>query len=87
MLQDADRIDALGAVGVARVFAYGGHLGRPLYDMLEPTKGGSLAHFYEKILKLPDLMNTETGRRLARGRASFVREFIRRMLDEIELRA
>ena len=57
VVQDADRLDAMGAIGVARTFAYGGEHGRPMAD--------SVGHFYDKLLRLNALMNTETGREMA----------------------
>jgi len=85
ILQDADKLDALGAIGIARVFAYGGHLKRQLYNPEDPTKGESLGHFFEKILKLPKLMNTETGRKLALKRVKVILEFIRQFFRELNL--
>lgn len=70
VVQDADRLDALGAVGIARTFAYGGLHGRPLRD--------SIRHFHEKLLLLKDMMNTETGKQLAEERDSFLRAFLDR---------
>ena len=72
VVQDADRLDAMGAVGIARTFAYGGEKGRPLKD--------SVAHFHEKLLLLKDLMNTEAGRALAKERHAFMLSF----LEELE---
>ncbi len=69
VVQDADRLDAMGAVGIARTFAYGGSHGR------EPE--GSIAHFYEKLLLLKDMMNTARGRELAEARHAFMEEFLR----------
>lgn len=69
VVRDADRLDALGAIGVARTFAYGGSVGRPLDD--------SIRHFGEKLLLLKDLMVTAEGRRLAERRHSFLVEFLR----------
>src|SRR6059058_1817584 len=75
-VQDADRLDALGAIGVARAFAYGGHKGRALYDPAIPPEphvsfdayknntGPTINHFYEKLLLLKDRMSTDTGKRL-----------------------
>lgn len=68
-MQDADRLDAMGAVGVARTFAYGGSRGRSLQE--------SIAHFHEKLLLLYGLMNTETGRLLARERHEFLLTFLK----------
>ena len=68
IVQDADRLDAIGAVGIARTFAYGGEHGRPMEE--------SLQHFHDKLLHLKDLMNTETGRRLAEERHDFLVQFL-----------
>jgi len=76
ILSDADKLDAMGAIGIARVFMYSGEHGRSIED--------SLAHFEEKILKLKDLMYTETARRLAEERHRFTEEFIERIRREIE---
>ena len=69
IVQDADRLDAIGAVGIARTFAYGGSRGRAPED--------SIAHFHEKLLLLKDLMNTETGRAMAEDRHAFLETFLR----------
>ncbi len=74
VVQDADRLDALGAVGVARTFAYGGEHGRPMQE--------SAQHFYEKLLHLKELMNTETGKRLAEQRHAFLESFLAEYLKE-----
>ncbi|ASJ01859.1 phosphohydrolase [Thermococcus profundus] len=76
ILSDADKLDAIGAVGIARVFMYSGEHGRDIE--------ASLKHFEEKILKLKDLMYTDTARRLAEGRHRFTEEFIGRIRREIE---
>ena len=68
IVQDADRLDALGAIGVARTFAYGGEHGRSLDE--------SVAHFHEKLLLLKDELNTETARRLAEPRHAFLEQFL-----------
>jgi uncharacterized protein len=94
VVQDADRLDALGAIGIARAFSYGGAKGRPLYDPAVPPEqhasfeaykkgaGPTLNHFYEKLLLLKDRFNTAAGRRLAEERHGFLAEFVRRFLDE-----
>ena len=69
IVQDADRLDALGAVGAARTFAYGGRHGR--------TPDDSIIHFHEKLLLLKDGMNTEAGKALAERRHAFLLEFLR----------
>lgn len=76
IVQDADRLDAIGAVGVARTFAYGGEHGRSLDD--------SIAHFHEKLLLLKDEMNTETGRRLAEERHTFLLTFLAEYQKELK---
>ena len=95
-VQDADRLDALGAIGIARCFAYGGYAGRPLYDPeLAPqmhasaaeykaAKGHSLNHFYEKLLLLKERMNTPTGRALAERRHRYMQDYVARFLAEWE---
>ncbi|AIU70061.1 phosphohydrolase [Thermococcus eurythermalis] len=76
ILSDADKLDAIGAIGVARVFMYSGEHGRDIE--------ASLKHFEEKILKLKDLMYTETAKRMAEERHRFTVEFIERIRREIE---
>ena len=76
MVQDADRLDAIGAIGVARTFAYGGEHGRPLED--------SVQHFHDKLLLLKKLMNTETGKKLAEKRHAFLEEFLKELREETE---
>lgn len=94
VVQDADRLDALGAIGVARAFAYGGSRGQPLHDPeIAPARHGSAAaymagggttlnHFDEKLLLLRDRLNTDAARRLADGRHRFMEEFVTRFLAE-----
>ncbi len=79
LVQDADRLDALGAVGIARAFAYGGHKGRPLHDpavvpvahdsfeSYQQSTAPTLNHFYEKLLHLPERLHTPAARRIAAG--------------------
>jgi len=88
IVRDADRLDAIGAVGIARTFAFGGAKGRRLYDWSEVPrtnmtesqyrneKTSSVTHFYEKLLLLKDLMVTETGKKLALQRHEFMLAFI-----------
>lgn len=88
IVQDADRLDALGAIGIARTFNYGGFKGRPLYDpAIAPNLNMSkeeyknstaptLNHFYEKLLLLKDRMNTVTGKRIAEGRHTFMQQYL-----------
>ncbi len=76
ILSDADKLDAIGAIGIARVFMYSGEHGRDIET--------SLKHFEEKILKLKDLMHTETAREMALERHRYTEEFISRIRKEIE---
>lgn len=92
ILQDADRLDALGAICIARVFRYGAKEGRPIYDPKIPPKKvyksdaeTSLNHFYEKILKIkPETFNTKKAQEIAKERYAFVKEFVERFVDEWE---
>ena len=68
IVQDADRLDAMGAIGIARTFAYGGKHGRPLE--------GGIDHFHEKLLLLKDSLNTAKAREMAAPRHAFLEEFI-----------
>ncbi len=79
IVQDADRLDALGAIGIARTFAYGGSRLRPL--------SSSIDHFHEKLLLLKDEMNTEEGRRMAEERHVYMLEFLRRYSEETQEQA
>ena len=93
-VQDADRLDAIGAVGIGRAFAYGGHKGRAMYDPAVPptphdsfgaykkNAGPTLNHFYEKLLLLKDRMNTSVGRQLAAERHRFMEQFLAQFLAE-----
>ncbi len=93
-VQDADRLDAMGAIGIARCFAYGGHAGRLIHDPDVPpvlhetaeayktAKGTSLNHFYEKLFLLKGRMNTSSGRVLAEVRHQFMEDFVREFLIE-----
>jgi uncharacterized protein len=83
ILQDADRLDAMGAIGVARSFAHGGRRRIPMYSSGRGT-GSTVDHFYEKLLKLKNSLNTETARRIAEERHAFMEEFLSRFLKEIE---
>ena len=74
IVQDADRLDAIGAVGIARTFAYGGEHGRSLVD--------SIKHFYDKLLLLKGEMNTDTAKRVAEERHAFMEEFLTRLQRE-----
>lgn len=93
-VQDADRLDALGAIGIARTFAYGGSHNRAIYDPELPprtamnqaqyysSKSTSLNHFYEKLFLLEGMMNTETGKAIARKRTQYMQQFVDEFLNE-----
>ena len=91
ILQDADRLDALGAIGIARVFMTGGTLGRALYDPVDPfcknrepdDKKWNLDHFYRKLLKLESGMHTKTARRLADRRTKVLKRYLSDLEQEI----
>ena len=81
-VQDADRLDAIGAIGIARTFAYGGAHGRAIYAPGDDRC--SIAHFYEKLLLLKDRMNTSSGRKMADHRHCFMEDFLHTFLTEWE---
>jgi len=91
VVQDADRLDSLGAIGIARCLLVGGHLGRPLFDFADPFCDArepddsryTLDHFYSKLFKLPDTMQTDAGREEAHRRANLMRSFLRDLRYEI----
>ncbi len=91
ILQDADRLDALGAIGIARVFATGGSLKRPFYNIDDPfckartpdDKIWTVDHFFQKLLKLGSLMNTKSGKAEAKKRTSILKEFLKQLKQEI----
>jgi uncharacterized protein len=93
-VQDADRLDAMGAIGIARAFSYGGSKGFEIYNPeKEPRKyksveeytrsdSSTINHFYEKLLKLKDMMNTPTGRRMAEDRHRYMEAFLQQFYSE-----
>jgi len=81
IVQDADRLDALGAIGLARTFAYGGSKQREIYNPESPEET-SIQHFYDKLLKLKGLMNTDAAKKLAEERHLFLEQFLERFFAE-----
>ena len=96
VVQDADRIDAIGAIGIARCFNYGGFKNRPLFDPEIPPKlnqtkeeyknstAPTINHFYEKLLLLKDKMNTKTGKKIAEERHRYMEIFLQQFYNEWE---
>lgn len=91
ILQDADRLDAIGAIGIARVFATGGSLKRPFYNTDDPfcktrkpdDKTWTVDHFYEKLLNLESLMNTKSGKMEAKKRTKILKNYLKQLKQEI----
>ncbi len=99
IVQDADRLEAMGAIGIARVFAYGGHVGHPYYDSsVKPQniktfdqykhhKKTTINHFYEKLLLLKDRINTPQAKKIAEYRHRVLEEFLQEFFAEVEGKA
>ena len=91
ILQDADRLDAIGAIGIARVFSFSGSNNRPLYDPKDPFSKNrnlndnkwALDHFFKKLLTLEQKMNTKTGKLLAKKRTKILKNYLKEIKDEI----
>ena len=96
VIQDADRLDAIGAIGIARAFNYGGHKGKQIYNPNTPPKlgmdkeeyrkelGSTINHFYEKLLLLKNRMNTKTGKQMAEERHEFMEQYLEQFYSEWE---
>jgi uncharacterized protein len=96
IVQDADRLDAIGAIGVARAFTYGGFKGREIYNPeVKPnlnmskaeyknTTAPTINHFYEKLLLLKDKMNTATGKQMAQQRHEFMESYLQQFYSEVQ---
>ncbi len=97
VVQDADRLDAMGAIGIARTFAYGGHKNRQIYDpnvqpemhldfeSYKKTNAPTINHFYEKLLLLKDRINTDYGKKLAEERHRFMKMYLDQFFKEWNL--
>ena len=94
VVQDADRLDALGAIGIARTLMFGGKKGRPLYDSTMPPRivtstkqardlnSTTINHFYEKLFKIKDAMNTKAAKQIAKERHVFMKTYVNQFLAE-----
>lgn len=98
IVQDADRLDVIGAIGIARVFAYGGSTGREIYNPdIKPklhksfkeyknSKTTAINHFYEKVLLLKDRLNTKTAKKIAKKRNKFMKDYLKQFFKEWNLK-
>lgn len=96
IVQDADRLDAIGAIGIARCFAYAGHKGHGIFhpekrtvnqkscEAIAPTEGTAIAHFYDKLLLLKDLLNTESAQAIGVKRHTFMEQYLNQFYKELD---
>lgn len=82
IVQDADRLDALGAIGIVRTIEYGASVGQPFFVADDPTVKTGVGHFYEKLFKLKGLLNTEAAREIAQQREAFMKAFLDQFMSE-----
>ncbi|MBU0439239.1 phosphohydrolase [Staphylococcus succinus] len=95
IVRDADRLDAIGAIGIARTFQFAGHFNEPMWVDIQPDapsnhettdyidwSPSAIKHFYEKLFKLKDLMHTETGKRIAQQRHEYMKGFVNQFFKE-----
>jgi uncharacterized protein len=94
VVQDADKLDAIGAIGIGRTFTYGGHMNRQMYNSdiksnlnmtkeeYKKNKAPTINHFYEKLLLLKDKMNTKTGKKIAKNRHKFMEKYLEQFYKE-----
>src|SRR3989338_1683464 len=97
VVQDADRLDAMGAIGIARAFTFAGHKNIPIFvpgvevrknitfDMYKETEKSAINHFYEKLLLIKDRMNTPTGKRLAENMHKFMEKYLEQFFKEVKI--
>jgi uncharacterized protein len=91
IVQDADRLDALGAIGIARCFSVGGQLDRPIYHPDDPFAESrepddsvwTVDHFYKKLFRLPELLNTDTAKEIAAERVHYMKSFLEQLSNEV----